>query len=228
MAVRKRNRQMTRLIIFDLDGTLLNTIADLGEACNHALRLHSFAERKADEYPHLVGNGVNKLIERALPEGHKDMETVLQLKTDFVAYYNEHNCVHTRPYPGIPELLEQLKEQGVLLAIASNKYHEATKALAEHYFGGIFDLVLGERPGVERKPDPQIVEDIFSGLGAAAISKAETLYVGDSDVDMQTAHNAGITSIGCTWGFCTREKLLDSAPDLTVDSPLEILPFLQR
>lgn len=219
---------MTKLIIFDLDGTLLNTIADLGEACNHALQLHGYPVREADEYPHLVGNGVNKLIERALPEGHKDQDTVLRLKPDFIAYYNDHNCVHTTPYASLPELLIRLKEKGVLLAIASNKYHEATEALAKHYFEGLFDVVLGERPGVERKPDPQIVEDIFSALKTQAISKDETLYVGDSDVDMQTAHNAGITSIGCTWGFCTREKLLGSAPDHVVDSPLEILQFLQR
>lgn len=219
---------MTRLIIFDLDGTLLNTIADLGEACNYALRAHGYAERDAAEYPRLVGNGVNKLIERALPEGHKDEATVLRLKADFIAYYNEHNRVNTQPYDGIPELLEELRKRGVRLAVASNKYHEATNTLIRHYFGDIFDVVLGERAGIERKPDPQIVKDIMNHEKIRGISAEETLYVGDSDVDMQTARNAGITSIGCTWGFCTREKLLAAGPDLLADHPLEILDFLQQ
>lgn len=219
---------MVKLLIFDLDGTLLNTIADLGQACNHALRCHGFPEREAAEYPHLVGNGVNKLLERALPEGHKDLGTVLRLKADFIAYYNDHNRVNTHPYDGIPELLQEAKNKGILLAVASNKYHEATKVLAEHYFGDIFDVILGERPGVERKPNPQIVEDIFKALKSHLSRMDAALYIGDSDVDMQTAKNAKITSIGCTWGFCTREKLLAAGPDFTVNHPSEILQFIQQ
>lgn len=218
---------MTKLIIFDLDGTLLNTIADLGQACNHALKLHGFAEHETGEYPRLVGNGVNKLIERALPGGHKDMETVLRLKTDFIAYYNEHNRVHTTPYEGTLEMLDELQRRGIRTAVASNKYHEATCTLIRHYFGERFDVVLGERPGIERKPDPQIVKDILNDEKLRGIRPEETLYVGDSDVDMQTAKNANITSIGCTWGFCTREKLLAAGPIHLADSPLEILQFIQ-
>lgn len=219
---------MTRLIIFDLDGTLLDTIADLGEACNYALRQHGFPTHDGAKYPKMVGNGVNKLLERALPEGHKDMETVLDLKTDFIAYYNDHNRVHTHPYPGIPELLAEAKRRDILLAVASNKYQEATQALIRHYFGdGFFDVVLGERQGVERKPDPQIVHDIFAALEGRGITTEETLYVGDSDVDMQTAKNAHLTSVGCTWGFCTREKLQENQPDHLVDEPSEITKLLQ-
>jgi len=219
---------MTRLLIFDLDGTLLDTIADLGEACNYALRQHGYAERPACEYPKLVGNGVNKLIERALPEGHKDLDTVLLLKADFITYYNGHNRIHTHPYEGIPALLAEAKRRGIRLAVASNKYNEATQALILHYFGeGMFDVVLGERPGVERKPDPQIVSDILAAPEMRGIERSETLYIGDSDVDMQTAHNAHLTSIGCTWGFCAREKLLAAQPDHLVDHPSEITKFLQ-
>ena len=213
---------MIRLAIFDLDGTLLNTIADLGAACNHALEQHGYPTHELEHYPKLVGNGVNKLLERALPEGHKDEETVLLLKQDFVAYYNEHNRVHTHPYNGIPETLKALKENNIALAVASNKYQEATRVLITHFFGNeIFSPVLGERVGIARKPDPKIVFDILQFF--EGIRPEEVLYIGDSDVDMQTARNAGLASIGCTWGFCTKEKLEAEHPDYLIDKAEDIL-----
>lgn len=214
---------MTRLAIFDLDGTLLNTIADLGEACNYALCQHRFPTHKREDYPRLVGNGVNKLLERALPEGHKDEATVLALRTDFIAFYNEHNRVHTRPYDGIPELLGELKRRGCLLAVASNKYQAATEVLIAHYFDAeLFDVVLGERTGVPRKPDPQIVADILTATGCRA---DETLYIGDSDVDMQTATNAGLRKVACAWGFCTEDQLTPYKPEMMAHQPADILQF---
>ena len=214
---------MTRLVIFDLDGTLLNTIADLGEACNYALQQHHFPTHKAEDYPRLVGNGVNKLLERALPEGHKDEATIMALREDFIPFYNEHNRVHTCPYEGILELLRQLKSQGCKLAVASNKYQAATDTLIRHYFGSdLFDVVLGERMGVPRKPDPQIVFDI---LAATECHADETLYIGDSDVDMQTAANAGLRKVACTWGFCTRDKLLTFKPEYIAETPADIFYF---
>lgn len=213
---------MIRLAIFDLDGTLLDTIADLGEACNHALRQHGFPTHDLDCYPKMVGNGVNKLLERALPEGHKEEETVLLLKQDFVDYYNEHNRIHTHPYEGIPEVLKALKENGIQMAVASNKYQEATRTLITQFFGeNTFSIVLGERAGIARKPDPKIVLDILQFF--EGIRPGEVLYIGDSDVDMQTAKNAGLASIGCTWGFCTREKLAAEHPDYLIDNAEEIL-----
>ena len=152
------------IIIFDLDGTLINTIDDLGQACNHALAACSFPTHKIEDYPRLVGNGINKLIERALPEEHRNEETVLRLREYFVHFYDEHNCDLTRPYEGIPELLHALKTEGHQLAIASNKYQAATEKIVAQLFPGIFDVVLGERIGVERKPNPQIVYDILSTL----------------------------------------------------------------
>ena len=149
-------------IIFDLDGTLLNTIDDLGHACNHALEACGFPTHPIEEYPRLVGNGVNKLIERALPEGEKTEETVLRVREFFVPYYDAHNCDYTHPYDGIPELLAALQSQGHHLAVASNKYQAATEKIVAHFFPGIFDIVLGERTGIPRKPDPQIVKDILS------------------------------------------------------------------
>ena len=219
------------LIIFDLDGTLINTISDLGQACNHALAACGFPTHKIEDYPRLVGNGVNKLIERALPPTHRNEETVLRLREFFVPYYDEHNCDFTRPYDGIPELLKALKEQGHFLAVASNKYQAATEKIVAQLFPGIFDVVLGERVGVERKPNPQIVYDILSTLNPQ-LSTLNCLYIGDSLVDAETARaaasqlstlNAQLSLVLCTWGFGTREQMEGAKPDYLVDHPLEIL-----
>nr|MCR5532426.1 HAD hydrolase-like protein [Paludibacteraceae bacterium] len=150
------------LIIFDLDGTLLNTIDDLGYACNHALAEEGYQTFGIGDYPAKVGNGINNLIRRALPEEARTEENILRVRAHFIPYYDAHNCDFTRPYAGIPELLAGLKAQGHLLAVASNKYQAATEKIVGHFFPGVFDVVLGEREGVERKPDPQIVRDILS------------------------------------------------------------------
>ena len=224
------------LIIFDLDGTLINTISDLGQACNHALASCGFPTHKIEDYPRLVGNGVNKLIERALPEEHRNEETVLRLREYFVPYYDEHNCDFTRPYDGIPELLEALRRKGDeamrlkgerwFLAVASNKYQAATEKIVAQLFPGIFDVVLGEREGVERKPNPQIVYDILSTLNIQH-STLNCLYIGDSLVDAETARAAGATLVLCTWGFGTREQMEGAKPDYLVDHPLEVLEVLE-
>lgn len=212
------------LVIFDLDGTLLNTIDDLGYACNHALEACGFPTHAIEEYPRLVGNGVNKLIERALPEGQKDEETVLRVRAHFVPYYNAHNCDFTRPYDGIPELLESLKICGCMLAVASNKYQAATEKIVSHFFPGVFDVVLGEREGVPRKPDPQIVRDIEAKLQRNKVpSTYSVLYVGDSLVDQATAANAGVPFVACSWGFVAREKLVEAGCEHIIDSPRELL-----
>lgn len=213
---------MKPVCIFDLDGTLLNTIADLGVACNHALEQAGFPLHPLAEYPHLVGNGVNRLIERALPEGAKTEENVLRLREVFIPYYDTHNCVHTQPYEGIGGVLQELKQRGWLLAVASNKYQAATEQLVHHFFGDLFDVVLGERTGCPRKPDPQIVRDILAAIGGSR----KVWYIGDSDVDMQTAQNAGVSAIACTWGFCSRETLLAYHPAHLIDSPLQILSIV--
>ena len=226
------------IIIFDLDGTLINTIADLGQACNYALSACGFPTHKIEDYPRLVGNGVNKLIERALPEEHRNEETVLRLREYFVPYYDEHNCDYTRPYDGIPELLEALRRKGDeamrlkgeqwFLAVASNKYQAATEKIVAQLFPGVFDVVLGERVGVERKPNPQIVYDILEAKGERRKAKGEEiLYIGDSLVDAETARAAGATLVLCTWGFGTREQMEGAKPDYLVDHPLEVLEVVE-
>lgn len=214
------------LLIFDLDGTLINTIDDLGQACNHALSACGFPTHKIEDYPRLVGNGINKLIERALPEEHRNEATVLRLREYFVPFYDQHNCNLTRPYDGIPELLHELKQQGHTLAVASNKYQAATEKIVAHFFPNTFDVVLGEREGIPRKPDPKIVWDILASLPSTINHKPSTLYVGDSLVDAATAKAANLPFVACAWGFCTKEQLQTAQPDYMVNHPSEILALV--
>ncbi len=215
---------MKKLIIFDLDGTLLNTIADLGGSTNYALQQLGYPTHQIDEYRFFVGNGINKLFERALPEGEKTEENVTRVREQFIPYYNVHNADATKPYPGIPELLDELQRRQLMMAVASNKYQFATASLIAHFYPQIhFTAVFGQRDGVGRKPDPTIVNDI---LAIAKVSKEETFYTGDSGTDMQTAINAGVTSCGVTWGFRPRAELESFHPDFIIDHPKEMLSHI--
>lgn len=211
---------MKKLVIFDLDGTLLNTIADLAHSTNYALNKLGYPTHEIEKYNFMVGNGIDKLFERALPEEEKSKENVLRVRKEFVPYYDIHNADDSRPYPGIPELLSYLQDAGVQIAVASNKYQAATQKLVDHYFPEIhFTAVLGQREGVKVKPDPIIVSDI---LEIAKVAKEEALYVGDSGVDMQTAANAGVTACGVTWGFRPRTELKEFNPSYIADTAGEI------
>ena len=215
-----------RLVIFDLDGTLLNTIDDLGYACNHALAACGFPTHAIEEYPRLVGNGVRKLIERALRAGgvEPDEKITDQVMEEFVPYYNAHNCDFTRPYEGIPDLLAALKAKGCKLAVASNKYDAAVQKIISHYFGDIdFIAVQGQVEGVNVKPDPSIV---FGILSQAHIAKRDVLYVGDSGVDMETARRACIHSVGVTWGFRPEKELVEYYADTIIHQPAAILDLI--
>ncbi len=194
-----------QLVIFDLDGTLLNSIDDLATSTNHALQYYGYPQHDLGKYPFFVGNGIAKLIERALPTNARTPEIVTQVKEEFIHYYQQHKTDFTRIYPGITETLNTLHKAGCKLAVASNKYHQGTQELIHHFFGDhLFDVVLGQRENIPVKPDPAIVYDILKQTG---IAPEHTLYVGDSGVDMLTAANSGITSIGVTWGFRPQEEL---------------------
>ena len=215
---------MKKLVIFDLDGTLLDTIADLAESANHALKQLGYPTRDVETIRTFVGNGVNKLLFRALPDEEKTEENMMRMRTHFVPYYDAHNADLSAPYPGIVALLEELQAKGLRMAVASNKYQEATVKLVKHYFPMIdFVEVLGQREGINVKPDPTIVFDI---LKKAGVSKEETLYVGDSGVDMQTAINAGVDAIGVTWGFRPRTELEDFHPMGLIDQAEDLLWFV--
>lgn len=212
-----------KLILFDLDGTLLNTIDDLGEAVNHAMRLRNFPLHTHDEYKLMVGNGVRKLVTRALPEGLREDEALVDAAlADFVEYYTAHIDIHTKPYPGMHDLVYQLHKAGILMAVASNKFQEGTEFLVRKFFPGIpFVAVLGNRPGFPLKPDPAIVREV---LQKANLTPADALMVGDSPTDMMTAENGGIRGIAVSWGY----RPMKNSPSLTVvDSADELLQLLQ-
>lgn len=220
----QKETTMKKLVIFDLDGTLLNTIADLAESTNQALESFGYPTHPTENYRFFVGNGINKLFERALPENERTENNVLRIRSRFIPYYNEHNADFSTPYPGIPKLLQTLQEEGIQLAVASNKYQLATEKLITHYFPTIhFVKVLGQREGIPVKPDPTIVHDILQETG---IAHEEVLYVGDSGVDMQTALNANVDAIGVTWGFRPRTELEPLQPLALIDQAEELLKYL--
>ena len=189
-----------KLVIFDLDGTLLNTIADLSEAVNHALKLRGLPLHSLEEITKMVGHGVRNLIMQALPaELRDDTATVDAVLSDFTDYYFAHIDIYTQPYPGIPELITKLHQNGILLAVASNKFQEGTEHLIKEFFTETpFVAVLGGRPNYPLKPDPEIVTEV---LRKAGVEKEDAVMVGDSDTDMETAANGGITGIAVGWGY---------------------------
>ena len=205
--------------IFDLDGTLLDTLNDLAASTNHALRQHGMPEHTTDEVRRMVGNGVAKLIERAVPQGldNPDYEQVL---ADFKAHYSVHSMDTTRPYPGIEELLHTLKQQGKRLAVVSNKFCTATEALCRHFFGDTIEVAIGESERIRKKPAPDAVIEAMRRLDA---HKDNTVYVGDSEVDVATAHNSGLPCISVTWGFRDRALLTDHGATTVADSPMDIV-----
>ena len=216
---------MTKLAIFDLDGTLLNTIEDLGTACNHALEMCGYPKREMCEYNMLVGRGIYNLFRGALPEGHRDEEEVMKMKDFFIPWYDAHKCDHTRPYDGIQALLDAIAAKGIKLAVASNKYQDGTEKLVRHYFPECdFVSVLGQRDGMPIKPDPEIVLEIMRAAGIT--DKSAVVYAGDSDVDMLTGRNAGVRTVGVTWGFRSREELSALSPWKIADTPGMLMEYL--
>ena len=190
-------------IIFDLDGTLLNTLADLAAATNHALTEHKLPQRTTDEVRRFVGNGIHKLIERAVP-AYTPAELQEAVFASFNRYYKEHCADSTRPYEGVPQLLQQLRTAGCRTAIVSNKADYGVQALAKQYFDGQLDAACGERAGIAKKPAPDMLLAIMQQLKAEPKS---TIYIGDSDTDIATASNAGVDCIGACWGFRGRAFL---------------------
>lgn len=197
---------MYKCVIFDLDGTLLNTLEDLAGAGNSVLKTMDFPQHETEKYKYFVGNGIPKLIERIMPEGCGDEERKKAYEL-FSEYYGKHYRDNTKPYEGIAELLGRLKENGIMTAVATNKDHAFSAELVESFFANSVDLVVGRRDGFPKKPDPYSVNLILEKLG---INKNDTLYVGDSDVDMRTALNAGVCSCGVLWGFRTKNELIES------------------
>ena len=209
--------------VFDLDGTLLNTLEDLHLSCNAALAAHDMPPRTLDEVRRFVGNGIRKLIERAVPAGTDvtEQEAVYQ---NFCAHYAAHCEDHTGPYPGIPELLAHLKAAGVSLAVVSNKGDFAVQELVARQFPGAFDAVLGENEaaGIRKKPAPDMVLAALGRLGTGRDNRNGLVYIGDSEVDVQTAAAVVCPCVSCTWGFRSVEELLAAGATTLVDTPAEL------
>ena len=217
---------MTDTVIFDLDGTLLDTLEDLTDSVNHAMEKFGFPVHTIEEIRTFVGNGAPKLLERSIPDGvaNPDYEAAL---TAFKAHYAEHCEDKTGPYEGVPEMLAGLKEQGYHLAVVSNKFDGAVKKLCKKYFGEFISVSIGESEEVKRKPAPDTVYRALRELGCDA---SHAVYVGDSEVDIQTAKNASLPCISVTWGFRSEEKLRDEgAPEhMMIRTPRELVPLLAR
>lgn len=204
--------------IFDMDGTLLNTLDDLAASTNAALAAHGMPLRTTDEVRRFVGNGIPNLIRRAVPAG-TDEATQRAVFDTFCAHYAVHDADATAPYPGIIGLLEHLRAQGVLCAVVSNKGDFAVQALVEHYFDGLFGFAVGEREGIRRKPAP---DTVFAALKALGVEPGEAVYVGDSEVDVATAQASGLDCIAVTWGFRSVECLLEAGATTLVSTADEL------
>ena len=213
---------MYNTFIFDLDGTLLNTLDDLAASVNYALRTHGMPERTLDEVRSFVGNGVRLLMERAIPEGAANPRFEETFAT-FRAYYMEHSLDTTRPYDGIPEMIHTLKQRGCRLAVVSNKFYAATQELIRHFFPEI-TVAIGEHEaeGIRKKPAP---DTVFEALRQLGVGKEKAVYVGDSDVDLQTARNSGLPCISVLWGFRNRDFLLAHGATTFISRPEKLLSY---
>ena len=211
-----------KYVIFDLDGTILDTLDDLADAANAALASMGYPKRTRDEVRMFVGNGIRKLIERATPDGISEEDTV-KTHEAFTAYYSVHCKDKTKPYDGIPELVAELRENGIRTAVVSNKADYAVKALCEEYFGTLFDISIGEREGIRKKPAPDSVLEVMRLMGADA---EHTIYIGDSDVDIMTAKNSGIGCIGVSYGFRGRDFLKEHGAEVIADTVAELRELL--
>ena len=211
-----------KAIIFDLDGTLTDTLEDLFLSTNYALRSCGLPQRGIDEVRRFVGNGVKKLIERAVPEGTEPRMLEKCFET-FHAHYIIHCQDHTRLYPGVASLLTALHAKGYRMAVVSNKIQEGVTELAHTFFRGVIDTAIGEQPGIPRKPAPDMVQAAMAQLGVDA---SEAVYVGDSDVDLQTAANAGLPCISVLWGFRNRDFLVAHGATTFAETPQDILTLV--
>lgn len=212
-----------KAVIFDMDGTILNTLEDLKNATNYSLRQFNMQERTLEEVRMFVGNGIRKLVERAVPAG-TSAEKIDEVLDVFLKYYEVHSADNTSSYPGIHELVEKLKAAGIKTAVSTNKADAPAQELGKEYFNGIFDLIVGQRDGLRTKPAPDSVNEILKILN---IQKKDAVYVGDSDVDVQTAANSGLDFIGVSWGFRGRKFLQEKGAKNIVDSADEILDLVK-
>lgn len=212
------------LIIFDMDGTILNTLEDLKNSLNYVLQQAGYQTRTLEEVRTFVGNGIRKTIERALPSDIEE-EKVDELFSLFMDYYAIHNTDNTKPYNGVIELLKELKHLGYKTAVVSNKQNSAVKSLCKKFFTGLFDVEIGEKENIAKKPEPDEVNEVLKILN---IDRKKSIYIGDSEVDIQTAQNSKMKSIIVDWGFRDRKFLYEHGAEVIVSNPSEILDIINK
>lgn len=214
-----------KAVLFDLDGTLLNSLEDLADSTNAVLARRGFACHELEKYKYFVGDGMYNLLRRALPAEQQDDAFIKQCVVEMKEEYSRHWGDKTKPYPGVIELLQSLREKGLKMAVLSNKPHEFTQVVIEKYFPGHFDLAYGERTGIPRKPDPQGALDIAEAM---QLAPAEFLYLGDTNTDMRTAVAAGMYAVGVLWGFRPAEEILAAGAKVLIQHPSELLKMLEE
>lgn len=212
------------LIIFDMDGTILNTLEDLKNSLNYVLQQAGYQTRTLEEVRTFVGNGIRKTIERALPSDIEE-EKIDELFSLFMDYYAIHNTDNTKPYNGVIDLLKELKHLGYKTAVVSNKQDSAVKSLCKKFFNGLFDVEIGEKENIAKKPDPDEVNEVLKILN---IDRTKSIYIGDSEVDIQTAQNSKMKSIIVDWGFRDRKFLYEHGAEVIVSNPSEILDIINK
>lgn len=208
-----------RLAVFDLDGTILDTLEDLADSVNYALKQYDLPARTIDEVRQFVGNGIAKLIERAVRDNTTD-EVRDSVFAAFTEHYKAHCADKTKPYEGIMQVIRILRENGIITAVVSNKADFAVQSLCEDYFPGLFDYIVGEKQGIRRKPYPDSLLSVVDKFG---VSLSETVYIGDSDVDLKTAQNAGVDVVSVAWGFRDETFLIENGATTVIHKPEEIL-----
>lgn len=216
------------LAIFDMDGTILNTLDDMTDSLNVILEKYKLPLHTLDEVRFMVGNGIPKLIERAI-EGGRENPAFDKILADFIAYYEEHCAIKTAPYAGIPECIKALRAAGIKIAVNTNKVEPAAIALCDDYFPGLFDIISGSRPGMPPKPAPDGIYEILNRAGMDGKSDGQkAVFIGDSDVDMQTGMNAGLDVIGVDWGFRGKDFLREHGAEVIMLSAEELAEYLTK
>ena len=216
---------MIKAVLFDLDGTLANSLKDLADATNYALAAEDFPLRQTEEFKMFVGDGIPKMLERALPDGYKNVETVNKVKENFLKYYSVHYADSTSSYDGVDELLAKLKEMGMIIAVVTNKAQEMADKVITKLYGNTFKAVFGKREGVPAKPDPTLALIAMEELG---VKPSECVFLGDSGMDVATAVNSGALPVGELWGFREEAELLENGAKYIIREPLELLDIIKE
>ncbi len=215
---------MIKAALFDLDGTLTNSLKDLATAVNFAITKNGYPEQPLEKFNMFVGDGMLKMVERAIAPATVSDEKLLFLKEEFLGYYSKHYADYTTCYNGVPELLATLKNKGIKIAVVTNKDTDMAIALLNKVYGNMFDYIIGKQDGLAAKPAP---DSSFLAMKALGVEPSECVFLGDSGVDMQTAVNSGATAVGVTWGFRSKEELMSNGAKYIIDVPNELINILE-